>query len=101
MTVLDHLGFGCVALSTLGSQRASRNLLEGVFELGLRHFDTAPIYGRGYSERLLGRIPAWQARPSKRRDQIWASTCAGAATSRRAGDVPERGAAPTAFPSSA
>lgn len=54
MTVLDHLGFGCVALSTLASPRASRELLEGVFQLGLRHFDTAPIYGRGYSERLLG-----------------------------------------------
>lgn len=54
MTVLDHLGFGCVALSTLANPRASRDLLEGVFELGLRHFDTAPIYGRGYSERLLG-----------------------------------------------
>lgn len=54
MTVLDHLGFGCVSLSTLASPRASRDLLEGVFELGLRHFDTAPVYGRGYSERLLG-----------------------------------------------
>lgn len=54
MTALDHLGFGCVALSTLASPRASRELLEGVFQLGLRHFDTAPIYGRGYSERLLG-----------------------------------------------
>lgn len=54
MTVLDRLGFGCVALTTLASPRASRDLLEGVFELGVRHFDTAPIYGQGYSERLLG-----------------------------------------------
>jgi aryl-alcohol dehydrogenase-like predicted oxidoreductase len=51
---IDRLGFGCVALSTLASPRAARDLLQGVFELGLRHFDTAPIYGQGYSERLLG-----------------------------------------------
>lgn len=54
MAVLDRLGFGCVALTTLASPRASRDLLEGVFEAGLRHFDTAPVYGQGYSERLLG-----------------------------------------------
>src|SRR5688572_22890318 len=54
MTVLDRVGFGCVALTTLAGPRASRDLLEGVFELGLRHFDTAPVYGQGYSERLLG-----------------------------------------------
>lgn len=53
-TPQNRLGFGCVALSTLASPRASRDLLEGVYELGIRHFDTAPVYGRGYSERLLG-----------------------------------------------
>lgn len=52
--VLKRLGFGCGALSTLGTPRASRRLLEGVLELGINHFDTAPLYGRGYSERLLG-----------------------------------------------
>jgi aryl-alcohol dehydrogenase-like predicted oxidoreductase len=54
VSVPDRLGFGCGALSTLGSPSASRHLLEGVFDLGIRHFDTAPVYGRGYSERLLG-----------------------------------------------
>ncbi|MFZ5779689.1 MAG: aldo/keto reductase [Pseudomonadota bacterium] len=54
--VLDRVGFGCGALSTLGTPRASRRLLEGVLELGIRHFDTAPLYGRGYSERLLGQF---------------------------------------------
>jgi|GEM_PF-3732520 len=53
MAILDRLGFGCVALTTLASPRASRDLLEGVFEAGLRHFNTAPVYGQGYSERLL------------------------------------------------
>lgn len=55
-SVLDRVGFGCGALSTLGTPQASRRLLEGVLELGIRHFDTAPLYGRGYSERLLGQF---------------------------------------------
>lgn len=50
----DRLGFGCVALASLPSPRQARDLLEGAFDLGIRHFDTAPVYGRGYSERLLG-----------------------------------------------
>ena len=54
MNAPDRLGFGCVSLAGLASPRQARNLLEGVFELGIRHFDTAPIYGRGYSERLVG-----------------------------------------------
>jgi aryl-alcohol dehydrogenase-like predicted oxidoreductase len=54
MSGASHLGFGCVALASLPSPRHARDLLEGVFDLGIRHFDTAPVYGRGYSERLLG-----------------------------------------------
>ena len=51
---VHRLGFGCVALAGLGSARQARDLLEGVLDLGIRHFDTAPVYGRGYSERVLG-----------------------------------------------
>lgn len=54
MSGVDRLGFGCVALAGLASPRQARDLLEGVLALGIRHFDTAPVYGRGYSERLLG-----------------------------------------------
>jgi aryl-alcohol dehydrogenase-like predicted oxidoreductase len=54
MTILNRLGFGCVALATMGTPFAARRLLEAVFERGIRHFDTAPVYGQGYSERLLG-----------------------------------------------
>lgn len=52
--VFDRLGFGCVAVSALQSAGAARRLLESVFELGIRHFDTAPLYGQGYSERVVG-----------------------------------------------
>jgi D-threo-aldose 1-dehydrogenase len=54
MNGVDRLGFGCVALASLPSPRQARDLLEGVLALGIRHFDTAPVYGRGYSEQLLG-----------------------------------------------
>jgi aryl-alcohol dehydrogenase-like predicted oxidoreductase len=51
---IERLGFGCVALASLPTPRRARDLLEGVLALGIQHFDTAPVYGRGYSERLLG-----------------------------------------------
>lgn len=54
MSGVDRLGFGCVTLASLPTPRQARDLLEGVLALGIRHFDTAPVYGRGYSERLLG-----------------------------------------------
>jgi aryl-alcohol dehydrogenase-like predicted oxidoreductase len=36
--------------------RASRALLEHAYRLGIRHFDTAPQYGHGQSENLLGEV---------------------------------------------
>ena len=51
---IDRLGFGCVAITTLPNRKAVGRLLDLVFDLGIRHFDTAPVYGRGYSEMLLG-----------------------------------------------
>jgi len=54
MTFLDRVGFGCAALATMGTSRAARRLLDAAYEGGIRHFDTAPVYGQGYSERLLG-----------------------------------------------
>ena len=69
MSGVDRLGFGCVAHAGLASPRQARDLLEGVLDLGIRHFDTAPVYGRGYSERLLpgafGLLPpdrSWSSR---------------------------------------
>lgn len=47
------LGFGCVGLTTVATARRVETLLETAFNEGITHFDTAPIYGRGYSERLL------------------------------------------------
>lgn len=53
---LDRVGFGCVGLSLASTAGEAISLLSAVHELGIRYFDTAPLYGRGYSERLLGKF---------------------------------------------
>ncbi|CAL1240846.1 aldo/keto reductase [Candidatus Methylocalor cossyra] len=55
--VTSPLALGCARLgSTLSplSRKQSYRLLEEAVALGLRHFDTASIYGQGDSERYLG-----------------------------------------------
>jgi aryl-alcohol dehydrogenase-like predicted oxidoreductase len=56
MRTLDpsRLVFGCASLSTLSSRREVFRLLDTALALGIRHFDTARGYGRGFSEKLLG-----------------------------------------------
>lgn len=57
------LGFGCAAISGEGggygfgkiTTDQSVNLLRSAFDLGVRVFDTAPIYGYGLSEQRLGK----------------------------------------------
>ena len=51
----SRLGFGCVRLSSFSSFGAAKLFLNQIVELGIRHFDTAPSYGRGYSEIVLGK----------------------------------------------
>jgi aryl-alcohol dehydrogenase-like predicted oxidoreductase len=48
-----RLGFGCGGLLRLPSDQERRRLLDGVFDLGVRHFDTARMYGLGAAEREL------------------------------------------------
>lgn len=50
----DRIIFGCVALSAMRSRAEAFRLLEAVVAGGVRHFDTARSYGRGFSEKLLG-----------------------------------------------
>jgi hypothetical protein len=57
------LGFGTGGLLRIGSRRQRLRTLEATFDLGITHFDTAPIYGFGESERTLGRF--LQGRRSK------------------------------------
>jgi aryl-alcohol dehydrogenase-like predicted oxidoreductase/choline dehydrogenase-like flavoprotein len=50
-----QLGFGCSYLLGAGIDRAkSMRLLEAAYDAGIRHFDTARLYGQGECEALLG-----------------------------------------------
>lgn len=53
---MRRLSLGTWNLTTLGSLRKAMELLEDAWELGIRQFDTANVYGFGESERLLGRF---------------------------------------------
>jgi len=64
----SRLGFGCVALTAFPTVRAACRVLDCAFEAGVTHFDTAPIYGQGYSELVLGKFLA------KHRGQITITT---------------------------
>jgi D-threo-aldose 1-dehydrogenase len=47
------LGFGCASLYGLPGKRDRRAVLESAYDLGIRHFDVAPIYGLGMAEAEL------------------------------------------------
>ena len=49
-----QLGFGCSSIMGVLNRRQSLALLESAFEAGIRHFDTAPMYGYGEAEGCLG-----------------------------------------------
>jgi aryl-alcohol dehydrogenase-like predicted oxidoreductase len=56
MRTLDvsRVVFGCASLSALSTRREVFRLLDTAMAFGIRHFDTARGYGRGFSEKLLG-----------------------------------------------
>ncbi len=56
MTPPAQFGFGCVGLTMQPTAGAAVRLLHAAHACGLAYFDTAPTYGRGYSEILLGRF---------------------------------------------
>jgi aryl-alcohol dehydrogenase-like predicted oxidoreductase len=53
------LGFGCMGMSEFygdHDEASSLRTLERAWELGVTHFDTSNVYGRGANERLLGKF---------------------------------------------
>lgn len=56
MDILTKIGFGCVGLTVQPSLKKALNLLEYTFDQGIKLFDTAPVYGQGYSEVILGKF---------------------------------------------
>jgi aryl-alcohol dehydrogenase-like predicted oxidoreductase len=63
-----NVGFGTTSLVKLNSSKEQLELLSETFELGLRYFDTAPYYGYGAAERVLGSFIR------SRRDQVTITT---------------------------
>ena len=72
---LGRLGYGTADIGNHGrvlTDEQARELLETAWEGGIRHFDTAPHYGLGLSERRLGAFLA-----SKPREEYVVSTKVG------------------------
>lgn len=63
--VVPRLGLGCAPLGNLGrayGDDEANAILDAAWSAGVRHFDTAPHYGLGLSERRLGRFLAGKPR---------------------------------------
>jgi D-threo-aldose 1-dehydrogenase len=72
---IPRFGLGCAQLGNLFHARTDEEMratLEAAWEAGVRHFDTAPHYGLGLSEKRLGAFLA-----GKPRDEFVLSTKAG------------------------
>jgi hypothetical protein len=67
-TASTRLGFGGSQLMGGITRRQSLALLETAFDAGIRHFDTAPSYGYGHAENVLGEALR------SRREQVTIST---------------------------
>jgi aryl-alcohol dehydrogenase-like predicted oxidoreductase len=53
----SEIGLGCMGMSEFYGEpddAQSLRTLERAFELGVTHYDTSNVYGRGHNERLLG-----------------------------------------------
>lgn len=51
----DSLVFGTAGLTAMPTYRTALALLAEAEASGIHHFDTAPLYGKGYAEWILGR----------------------------------------------
>lgn len=56
MILRDRLIFGTARLSGGAYARRSRHVIEACLQAGIRRFDTAPSYGMGAAEQLLGEV---------------------------------------------
>lgn len=50
----ERLVFGCCSLSANKSKKRAIKILKHAESLGIKEFDTAPLYSKGYSELILG-----------------------------------------------
>jgi len=62
---VTRLGLGCAPLGSLFTpvdEATAHATVERAWQLGIRYFDTAPLYGNGLSERRTGRVLAGKPR---------------------------------------
>lgn len=52
----SRVGLGCASLVGRESFHAAARLVETALDLGIRYFDTAPLYGMGTAEEVLGEV---------------------------------------------
>jgi aryl-alcohol dehydrogenase-like predicted oxidoreductase len=55
-SLIKNIGFGGASLTSMQSLNEVIALLDLSYDLGIRHFDTAPVYGNGYSEVIYGKF---------------------------------------------
>jgi len=53
---MDNLIFGTASITSVREYSRAIELLDLAYDLGIRHFDTAPLYGKGFSEVILGKF---------------------------------------------
>ena len=68
---VSALGMGCASFGSRVGKVQARKVLEASFDAGVNFYDTAPLYGEGDSEVILGRTFA------SRRDRVVISTKVG------------------------
>lgn len=55
-SLINNIGFGGASLTSMKSLKEIIALLDLSYDLGIRHFDTASVYGNGYSEVIYGKF---------------------------------------------
>ena len=55
-SLVDKIGFGGGKLSVMPTLQSALNILEAAYQSGIRYYDTAPLYGGGYSEKIIGKF---------------------------------------------
>jgi aryl-alcohol dehydrogenase-like predicted oxidoreductase len=70
-SLVERIGFGGGKLSTMPTLKSALYILEAAYDNGIHYFDTAPLYGSGYSEKIIGKFS------EKKRNNIFITTKVG------------------------